>query len=845
MPAPLEGLRVLDLTTDVAGPFATKLLADFGADVLKVEPPEGDPARFFGPFPGDEPHPERSGLFLHLNTNKRSITLDVTSEAGAAHIRRLAAGVDAVIEDKPPGAAERWGWGWSTLSAGRPHLVMASITPFGQSGPYRDYRGSEITLQAIGGPLHQTGHIDREPLKLGGHVAHYHAGLVAALGILAAYRRVEAGGVGDYIDVSVYECQSGFRDRRTIALTAAVYTGQGARRGGAVIRVGAGVRPCLDGYVNLQAGGVRMPLLLKLIDREDLLGHPGLAHNAVAVPQDLADEIEESYLVYLLARTKRQIIAEAQALGILGGAILTIEDLVNDSHYRDRGAWETIDHPETGPLEYPGRPFIMSASPRPHPRRAPLLGEHNAEVLTAPPPVAVVPAGDGGGVPPPAAEPRTAPLPLEGIRVADVTVVWAGPHVTQLLAELGAEVIRVEPINRIQPSTRGAERIYTKEQAAAFAAQGQLLGAYPDFDPKDDPWNRVPAFNSHARNKKSMTCDIMSPEGKEAFLRLIECSDVFVENNVPVTMEKAGITWEELRKVNPRLIMLRMPAFGLSGPYSNYRAFGTHAEGMVGHHHVRGYPDADPNWTGEALTADGINGVQGALAVLMALRHRDRTGEGQQIELPLAEGFVPVLAEYILDYTMNGRDTPPQGNTHRWHAPHGVYPTTGDNQWVAIDVATDAEFRALCAALGRPALAADERFATAESRREHRADLDATIAALTRNCDKEQLFHALQRAGVVATPVHDELEALACPQLEARDWFHEITMEGVGTHRYPGYLVRMLRTPEEVRLPPCRLGEHNEEVYLNLLGYSRERYEALVAKELVGTCYTADILANA
>lgn len=614
-----------------------------------------------------------------------------------------------------------------------------------------------------------------------------------------------------------------------------------------MIRVGAGVRPCLDGYVNLQAGGVRMPLLLKLIGREDLLGHPGLAHNAVAVPPDLADEIEESYLVYLLTRTKREIIAEAQALGILGGAILTIADLVNDPHYRDRGAWETIDHPETGPVEYPGRPFIMSASPRPHPRRAPLLGEDNREILEAAVPVAPPVAGDavaaGPSVSPPA--PRSAPLPLEGVRVADITVVWAGPNVTQLLAELGAEVIRVEPINRVQPSTRGAERIYTKEQATAFAAQGQLLGAYPDFDPKDDPWNRVPAFNSHARNKKSMACDIMSPQGKEAFLRLIERSDVFVENNVPITIEKAGITDEELRRANPRLIMLRMPAFGLSGPYSNYRAFGTHAEGMIGHHYVRGYPDADPNWTGEALTADGINGVQGAVAVLMALRHRERTGEGQQIELPLAEGFLAVLTQYILDYSMNGRDTPPQGNTHPWHAPHGIYPTTGDNQWIAIDVGTDEEFASLCGVLGQPALALEERFATAELRRQHRAELDAAVGALTRNCDKEQLFHALQRAGVIATPVHDELEALACPQLEARDWFREIEMEGVGVHRYPGYLFKMRHTPDEVRLPPCRLGEHNEEIYLDLLGYSRKEYDSLVAKELVGTRYTAAILANA
>src|SRR5688572_21648078 len=195
MPAPLEGLRVLDLTTDVAGPFATKMLADFGADVLKVEPPEGDPARRFGPFPGDEAHPERSGLFLHLNTNKRSITLDPSSEVGAARIRGLAARHDVVVEDYAVGDSERWGWDWTALSADRPEFIMCSVTPFGQTGPYRDYRGSEITLQAMGGPLHQTGHIEREPLKLGGHVAHYHAGLVAALGILTTLRRVEAGGL--------------------------------------------------------------------------------------------------------------------------------------------------------------------------------------------------------------------------------------------------------------------------------------------------------------------------------------------------------------------------------------------------------------------------------------------------------------------------------------------------------------------------------------------------------------------------------------------------------------------------------------------------------------------------
>ncbi len=834
MAGPLDGIRVLDLTRNVAGPFATKLLADYGADVVKVEPPDGDPARRYGPFFGDDPHPEKSALFLHLNTNKRSITLDPSTPAGATRLRELAATASVVVEDFEPGRAAEWGWGWETLSQGRGDLVMASITPFGQTGPYRDYKGSEITLQAMGGPMIVTGHGEREPLKLGGQIAQYHAGLALAFAIMLARLRVEAGGAGDYIDLAVYECQAGFRDRRTIALTAASYTGMVGRRAIAGATVASGVRPCADGYVNVVAMRDRR-VLLEMIGREDLLARAEIDLPVRELPQELAEEIEGAYLGWLMQRSMVEVVRQAQERRILCGAIVTIEDLLKDSHYRDRGAWDTIDHPDTGPVEYPGRPFLMSASPRPRPRRAPLLGEHNrehswSERLEQPRPRA---RGDRGN----------ADLPLEGIRVADVTVVWAGPHTTQLLAEWGAEVIRAEPVNRIQPSTRGAETILTKEQAQAAAKGGQLLGAYPDLDPKDDPWNRSASFNAHARNKKSMACDIMSPEGKAAFLRLIERSDVLVENNVPETIEKAGITWEELREVNPRLVMLRIPGYGLSGPYKNSRVFGTHIEGMVGYHHLRGYIDAGPEYAGNALTADAIAGVQGALAVVIALRHRERTGEGQQIEMPLAEGFLSVLGEFILDYTMNGRAAGPQGNTHPWHAPHNVYPCAGDDQWIAIDVATDQEFVALCRVLDRPRLAEDGRFRTAADRLRNRDELDVVLAELTRERDKEQLFHQLQAEGVCAAPTRSALEALADPQLNARGFFPEVTMPGVGTHRYPGMLFKMANTPSEVRLPPPRLGEHNEYVYLDLLGYSREQYDALVDRGLVGTSYPSELLA--
>ena len=273
-----------------------------------------------------------------------------------------------------------------------------------------------------------------------------------------------------------------------------------------------------------------------------------------------------------------------------------------------------------------------------------------------------------------------------------------------------------------------------------------------------------------------------------------------------------------------------MPAFGLEGPYSSYRAFGLHVEAMVGHTHLRGYPDTPPGGTGETLASDGLAGVQGAVAVLMALRHRDRTGEGQLVEMPLNEGFVPTLAEFLFEHTMNGVNPPPQANRHRWNAPHNVYRCLGEDQWIAIDVETNAQFLALCDALsgGRGEL----------GRRRHRARAagcalrdgpaapparrDARSVGRSRDgvMGQTRALPALQAAGVCAAPVNDALDALSDPHLRSVGFFEEQTIEGVGTHDYPGLTIQMQRTPNEVRTPPPRLGEHNEEIYRGLLGYS-------------------------
>jgi crotonobetainyl-CoA:carnitine CoA-transferase CaiB-like acyl-CoA transferase len=383
-PTALDGVRILDLTHHIAGPYCTKLLADYGADVIKVErPPAGDPARRTGPFFEDTPHLEGSALFLHLNTNKQSVTLDLKTALGREIARRMAAEVDIVVENFRPGVMADLGLDYDALRAVNPNVILTSISNFGQTGPYRDLPASEITLYAMGGPMNVTGNRNHEPLKLGGSVVQYHAGAVAAYATMLALYSVEGGGEGEHIDVSIYETQAGFRDRRTIYLTAHSYTGEVGRRPETGIRPGAGVRPTADGYVNIHAVGKgKFASFLRMIGRDDLVDDPRTA-NAIILMQhpELAEEIEASYLGWLMEHGKRDAAAIAQQNKLLAAPVNTIADVLADPAFRARGAFEVIEHPRTGPATYTGRPFIMYETPRPPARRAPLLGEHTMEIL--------------------------------------------------------------------------------------------------------------------------------------------------------------------------------------------------------------------------------------------------------------------------------------------------------------------------------------------------------------------------------------------------------------------------------------------------------------------------------
>ena len=332
-------------------------------------------------------------------------------------------------------------------------------------------------------------------------------------------------------------------------------------------------------------------------------------------------------------------------------------------------------------------------------------------------------------------------LPLDGVRIVELTHIFAGPYATMHLADWGAELIRLETIQGMVLSTRGQYAKVPKELVEQAKASGTGAGmVFPNWDPGPRPWNRSTSMTSTGRNKLSVTMDLLRPEGLEILGKLIEKSDVFIENNVPETMDKLKITYDWLREKNPQIIMVRMPAFGLSGPYTNFRCLGMHVDGVSGHSHTRGYPDEEPSRRGETVAADAAAGAAGCFAVFTALWHRRRTGKGQLVEMPLAENFIPFMAESIMDYTMNGRVRESMGNKDRWMAPHGVYPCRGEDKWITLAVGSDEEWQGLCEVMGDLELAADPRFSDTDSRWKNQDELDPIIIEWTLQQDHREVF---------------------------------------------------------------------------------------------------------
>lgn len=828
---PLAGLRVVEVAQGIAGPYAGKLLADFGADVVKVEPPGGDRSRREGVRFGPRPESEESPLFLHLNTNKRSIVADPATAAGRGLLADLIATADIVLDDgvllppvlaaaadpEPPGRPPA-----PDAGLDRADLVVCSVTPYGLDGPDAGRPAAEIVTYAVGGPMLATGDPGQEPIKLAGNVVQYQTGAVAALAVVGAVLLTEAGGRGCRIEVAGVETQAASIDRRAAYAVGYQYDGRIAHRegGGRIGAIPAGIYPTDDGYCQIIFAPNWMPRVAGMLGDDDLstrLTRPDWLDD-----DELPDVLNAAIFTWTVGRTKQQAMEEAQAQQLAITPLNSTTDVLADDHFRVRDFWQRWDHPVVGTYEGPGPPIRMTDGWKAR-RRAPLLDEHRAEILAAlgePPSAPPSPSPS----PPPAAASPTASLPLDGVRVLDLTVVWAGPLCTTLLSDLGAEVIRLDNPNLFPTATRGA---VVRPAPGREADLGQVWGRFPGGEAGDRPWNRVSAFVAHARNKLGATLDLRTPLGRETFLELVDESDVVVENNSIRVLPSIGLDPDTLLARNPRLVTVRMPSLGLTGPYAGYIGFGAHMEALTGLSSLRGYPDLDPTSLDPTYFMDPASGVAAAFAVLCALRRRRSTGRGETIELAQAENLMNYIGEYLVDASLTGEPHECHGNRHPHRAPQGVYPCAGNDRWVALSVADDAGWAALVEAIGSPPWACDEALGTEAGRRAAHDRIDEGLVAWTSSRSVDDVVAACGRAGVAASGVYDEADLFADAHLRARGFFRSNGSTDVPDIEFPGHLWRWDGPP--LRWDPLNvMGRDNDHVFRTVLGKSDAEIDDLV-----------------
>ena len=780
MTPPLAGLRVVELATDIAAPYATKLLADAGADVIKVEQPAGgDPMRRWTSSGAELPPGEDGVLFRFLNTSKRSVAIDWTTADGRAALLDLVADADVVVESVG-------GMDWPSVTRRNPATSLVSVSWFGRTGPWRDRPATEFTVQAWAGSTATRGTVERPPLAAGGRLGEWLAGGYAAIGALAAVAGARRTGRGQHVDLSVLEA---------VHLSMAPFTTVIASFGGASAAYGRtveipSIEPAADGWVGFcTITNQQWRDFLVLVERGDLVDDAELAHYFTR------ERRRREVHAFIHAWTRRHTVAEAiegaTALRIPVGPVGNGRTVRTFEQFRARGVY--VAAPEDR-LVQPRPPYRLGRGTLRPFAPAPRLGEHVAEWEARPAP----PPGDGS------------PLPLTGLRVLDFTMFWAGPFVGHFLGALGADVIKVESIQR--------------PDGIRFASTQQPTAARW--------WEWSAMYHGINAGKRGITLDLSRPRGLALAKALIAKADAMVENFSPRVLDHLGLHYDELARDNPGLVLVRMPAFGLDGPWRDRTGFAQTMEQISGLAWVTGFRDGPP--VIPRGPCDPLAGMHAALALLVALEHRRRTGEGQLVESTMVEAALNATADQVLEWQAYGRLLERDGNHGPVAAPQNLYACRGVEQWIALAVVTNAQWQALVELLGRPAWATDPALATCTGRRASHERLDGELAAWLAARERDALVAELLARGIPAAPVLHPREAASNPQLRARGFFEFHTHPVTGTHELPGLPMRFSGLERWYPRPAPTLGQHTAEILHELLGVGDETIAELEAEGIIG-----------
>jgi len=599
-----------------------------------------------------------------------------------------------------------------------------------------------------------------------------------------------------------------------------------------------GIYPCKDGMVRVYGGLTHWERFLKLFPEFEKFKFP----EDVLDIENYKPEVDAVWYEWCANRTKQEIMESCQSVKYFGMAINTPKDCIADPQCKERGFWIEVEHPVTGKQIYPGDPLHAESSPWRVRMPAPLLGQHNEEILgklDKAHHASVAKVEDDRDSDIEISDKKR--LPLEGVRVVDMTVIWSGPSTAWFLGMLGAEVIHVDnPHHR--PDHSRFFLMWPPESQLERPETGMM---YPERKLGARPWNRTAFHNRALWNRLSCCIDIDKPEGKAVFKRLIKTSDIFVENNSASAMENLGLDHDVLLSDNPRLICINMPAWGRSGPYKGYVGTGAMHQAVAGEEWLRGYDDDEhPFHNTFRYHMDSASPPMAVFGAILGLIQREKTGKGQWCDFAQMQAMMHHFAEIYMDAAWNGRDQRTLGNRHPT-AVQGCYPCRGPEpteetareggeRWINITINDDGEWEALCEVLGDPDWTKDEKFATQESRRKHHDEFDRHIEAFTRHRDNFELFYVLQDYGVPAGPVEDHRDAHMDPQLNARNFFRTITGPDVGTFRYPAFPWNFSKTPLQVTHPPCRLGGDNDYVYREVIGLTDDEISDLTGKKVIG-----------
>ncbi len=800
----LRGVRVIDLSNRLSGAYAARLFGDFGADVILAEPANGHALRHEAPFVGDGAGPENSLLHAYANWNKRSIVVK-----DAAEIAELVASANVVITtDLPP---------WSDdLSAAldklAPDAIHLSITPHGLTGPLASVPGNNLTSCARTGWCHINGLTDEAPLQLPVNQTGYIAGVAGFVGAMAALHRSTEEGAGECLDVSEMEA---------LALTNAPWAILGLFRGQDEVANGPNgprergqsgpLYKVADGMINLGFGD-----WAKWREAMNLLGLPELAVDPVYEPvwgryqQDLVPVRDA--LVEAIADAKRwEIFHGLAGLRCISGVVQNAAEILENEQFlaRDYFVSTKLNGKQ---LKAPGAAAKLATSPWELTRHAPGLND-DAESIRAEIRQTAAPS-------PPRSNGKKKSQPLSGIRVLTFTQAWSGTFATELLALLGADVIQVEACHR--PDVwRGAG--------------SPVPPAIENPEIEQSPLNTNGMYNCVNLNKRAITLNMGHPRGQDIFWRMLPSFDILADNFSPHVMTKWGVTLEKLREYRKDIIFASLSGYGRQGPLAEYPANGNTTEPMSGWSSIHGY-EGDEAMNSGGFVPDPISGYHFAAAILVALNHRQRTGEGQRIDASMMEAVTVQIGDAVLEHEATGRMPGPRGNAHPTVAPHGVYQAR-DSEWLAVAAETDGMWESLATHMGAPELLQDPRFASPQSRQENRKALDTIMQDWCKGRNAAEEEKVLGALGVCAARVVRFLDVYPTPnaQFRARDFLVSVAHPESGTHLLPGAPWKLRGTETlPTHYSPC-FGEHTQEVLHEELGIGEAEYQELVALGITGT----------